>query len=106
MSDAESSAATIIDQQIKELDAIATRTIQDFNTTLGTERVGQWKIRTVALLQQHAGKAEADGLARKNPGMSFTNDLIEEFSDEVESYRSYLVTLAKRLRAAVPPTSG
>ena len=29
------SAATMIDQQVKELDAIATRTIQDFNTTLG-----------------------------------------------------------------------
>lgn len=106
MSDAGSSAATIIDQQVKELDAIAKRTIQDFNTTLGTERVGHWKIRTVALLQQHAGQAEADGLARKNPGIAFTNDLIEEFSDEVECYRSYLVTLAKRLRAAVPPTAG
>ena len=108
------SAATMIDQQVKELDAIATRTIQDFNTTLGTERVGQWKIRTVALLQQHAGQAEADGIGvesqgggeRKTAGMAFTNDLIEEFSDEVECYRSYLVTLAKRLRTAVPPTAG
>ena len=106
MSDAGSSAATIIDQQVKELDGIEKRTIQDFNTTLGTERVGQWKIRTVALLQQHAGQAEANGLSRKKPGMSFTNDLIEEFSDEVECYRSYLVTLAKRLRAAVPPNAG
>ena len=53
------SAATMIDQQVKELDAIATRTIQDFNTTLGTERMGQWKIRTVALLQQHAGHRTA-----------------------------------------------
>lgn len=101
-----SSAAAIIDQQVKELDAIATRTIQDFNTTLGTERVGQWKIRTVALLQQHAGQAEADGLARKTAGMAFTNDLIEEFSDEVECYRSYLVTLAKRLRTTAPHTTG
>jgi len=38
--------------------------------------------------------------------MAFTNDLIEEFTDEVESYRSYLVTLAKRIRAAAPPASG
>jgi len=106
MSDAGSSAATIIDLQVKELDGIEKRTIQDFNTTLGTERVGQWKIRTVALLQQHAGQAEADGLARKSPGMAFTNDLIEEFSDEVECYRSYLVALAKRLRAAATPTAG
>jgi hypothetical protein len=106
MSDAGSSAATIIDLQVKELDGIEKRTIQDFNTTLGTERVGQWKIRTVALLQQHAGQAEADGLARKSPGMAFTNDLIEEFSDEVECYRSYLVALAKRLRAAATPKAG
>ena len=100
------SAATMIDQQVKELDAIATRTTQDFNTTLGTERMGQWKIRTVALLQQHAGQNAADELARKKPGMAFTNDLIEEFTDEVESYRSYLVTLAKRIRAAAPPSAG
>ena len=106
MSDAGSSAATTRYPQVKELDGIQKRTLPDFNTPLGTERVGQWKIRTVALLQQHAGQAEADGLSRKKPGMSFTNDLIEEFSDEVECYRSYLVTLAKRLRAAVPPNAG
>lgn len=100
------SVATMIDQQVKELDAIAKRAIQDFNTTLGTERVGQWKIRTVALLRQHAGQPAADELARKTPGMSFTNDLIEEFTDEVDSYRSYLVALATRIRAAAPPAAG
>ena len=96
-------AAAIIDQQVKELDAIATRTVQDFNTVLGAERMGQWKARTVALLQQWAGKSEAEELAHKTPGMAFTNDLIEEFTDEVECYRSYLVALAKRLRAATSP---
>ncbi len=100
------STATMIDQQVKELDAIATRTVQDLNTTLGAERMGQWKIRTVALLRQHAGQNAADELARKTPGMAFTNDLVEEFTDEVESYRSYLVALAKRIRAAVPPAAG
>lgn len=100
------SVATMIDQQVKELDAIAKRAIQDFNTTLGTERMGQWKIRTVALLRQHAGQNAADELARKTPGMSFTNDLIEEFTDEVDSYRSYLVALATRIRAAAPPAAG
>jgi len=63
------SAATMIDQQVKELDAIATRTIQDFNTTLGTERMGQWKIRTVALLQQHAGQKAAADSAPTDPIM-------------------------------------
>lgn len=99
------SVATMIDQQVKELDAIAKRAIQDFNTTLGTERMGQWKIRTVALLRQHAGQNAADELARKTPGMSFTNDLVEEFTDEVDSYRSYLVALATRIRAAAPPAA-
>jgi len=42
-------------------------------------------------------------LARKNPGPAFTNDLIEEFTDQVDCYRSYLVALAKRLRSAAPP---
>jgi hypothetical protein len=98
-------AASVIEQQVKELDAIAKRTVEDFNTVLGAERMGQWKVRTVALLEQLAGKNEADDLARKNPGMAFTNDLIEEFTDEVECYRSYLVALAKRLRAAIPPQS-
>ena len=98
-------AVSVIEQQIKELDAIAKRTVEDFNTVLGAERMGQWKVRTVALLEQLAGKNEADELARKNPGMAFTNDLVEEFTDEVECYRSYLVALAKRLRAAIPPQS-
>jgi hypothetical protein len=97
--------ASMIDQQVKELDAIAKRTVQDFNTVLGAERMGQWKVRTVTLLQQFAGKKEADELASTDPGPSFTNDLILEFTDEVESYRSYLVALAKRFRAAVPPQS-
>ena len=96
-------AASVIDQQVKELDAIAKRTVQDFNTVLGAERMGQWKARTVTLLQQLAGQKAADELARRNPGMAFTNDLIEEFTDEVDCYRSYLVALAKRLRAVAPP---
>jgi hypothetical protein len=96
-------AASVIDQQLKELEAIATRTMQDLNTVSGAERIAQWKVRTVSLLQQLAGKNEADELARKNPGPAFTNDLIEEFTDQVDCYRSYLVALAKRLRSAAPP---
>ena len=96
-------AALVIDQQLKELEAIATRTMQDLNTVSGTERIAQWKVRTVSLLQQLAGKNEADELARKNPGPAFTNDLLEEFTDQVDCYRSYLVALAKRLRSAAPP---
>lgn len=100
------STASLIDRQVKELDAIAKQTTQDLNTVLGSERIAKWKARTVALLQQHVGKQEADELARKNPGPAFTNDLIEEFTDEVDCYRSHLTALAKRLRAAAPPASG
>ncbi len=100
------SATSMIDQQMKELDAIAKQTAQDLNTVAGSERIAKWKARTVALFQQHVGKQEADELARKNPGPSFSNDLIEEFTDEVDCYRSHLTALAKRLRAAAPPASG
>lgn len=100
------SASSVIDQQVKELDAIAKQTAQDLNTVSGSERIAKWKVRTVALLLQHVGKKEADELARKNPGPSFSNDLIEEFTDEVDCYRSHLTALAKRLRAAAPPSSG
>lgn len=93
-------AASVIDQQVKELEAIAIKTAQDLNTVLGAERMAQWKARTVALLQQLTGKKDADEFARKSPGPAFTNDLVEEFTDEVDCYRSYLVALAKRLRAA------
>jgi hypothetical protein len=106
MSEVGLSALSVIDQQVKELDTIAKQTAQDLNTVSGSERIAKWKIRTVALLLQHAGKKEADELAHKNPGPAFTNDLIEEFTDAVEYYRSHLTALAKRLRAAVPPASG
>jgi CHASE3 domain sensor protein len=96
-------AASVIDQQLKELNAIAARTAQDLNTVSGAERIAQWKVRTVNRLQQVAAKNEADELARKSPGPAFTNDLIEEFNDEVDCYRSCLVALAKRLRSAAPP---
>lgn len=106
MSEAGLSALSVLDQQVKELDAIAKQTAQDLNTVLGSERIAKWKIRTVTLLQQHAGKKEADELAHKSPGPAFTNDLIEEFTDEVDCYRSHLTALAKRLQAAGPPASG
>ena len=81
MSDAGSSAATIIDQQVKELDGIEKRTIQDFNTTLGTER-GPVEDSYGGVVSSMPDRLRRDGLSRRS-SMSFTNDLIEEFSDEV-----------------------
>ncbi len=90
----------MVEQQIKELDAIASQTAQDLNTVMGSERITKWKVRTVALLRQQVGATEADAFSGKNPGPAFTNDLVEEFSDQVDCYRSHLAALAKRLRAA------
>jgi hypothetical protein len=97
---------TVVDQQIKELDLIAKQTNEDLNTVAGAERIAKWKARTVALLAQHVGKREADELSQKKSGPSFTSDLVEEFNDEVEFYRSHLTALAKRLRATPPASAG
>ena len=97
---------SIVEQQVKELDAIAKQTNQDLNTVAGTERMSKWKTRTVALLTQHVGQKEAEEFARKQTGPSFTNDLVEEFNDDVDCFRTYLNALAKRLRATPPAPAG
>lgn len=94
---------TVVRQQIEELDALAKQTLQDLNTVAGTERVAKWKIRTVTLITNEVGSLEGQAFARIQPGPSFTNDLVEEFTDLVECYRSPLLILAKRL-AQAPPT--
>jgi len=97
---------SIIEQQIKDLDAIAKQTNQDLYTVAGTERMSKWKSRTVELLTQHVGKKEADEFARKQTGPSFTNDLVEEFNDDVDGFRTYLNALVKRLRATPAAPAG
>ena len=98
-----SKGLTVVRQQIEELDTLARQTLQDLNTVAGTERVAKWKERTVALITTTVGPLEGQALARIQPGPSFTNDMVEEFTDLVECYRSPLVILAKRL-AQAPPT--
>lgn len=84
-----SAAKAALEAQIKELDAIEKEaTTQSMNTIRGAEFVQAWKARTVALLAQHVGPQAAKRLADAKPGPSFTNDLFEEFSDEVEIYRA------------------
>ena len=78
------SGLSVIEQQLKELDAIAKQTNEDLNTVAGTERMAKWKARTAALLLQHVGKPAADAFAVINTGPSFTNDLVEEFNDNVD----------------------
>jgi hypothetical protein len=98
-----SKGLTVVRQQIEELDTLARQTLQDLNTVAGTERVAKWKERTVALITTTVGPLEGQAIARIQPGPSFTNDMVEEFTDLVECYRSPLVILAKRL-AQAPPT--
>lgn len=98
-----SKGLTVVRQQIEELDTLARQTLQDLNTVAGTERVAKWKERTVALITTTVGPLEGQAIARIQPGPSFTNDMVEEFTDLVECYRSPLVILVKRL-AQAPPT--
>lgn len=106
MSDQGQAARDMIQRQIRELDEISSKTIEDLNTVAGTERIGKWKTRTAPLLAQFVGKKEAQEFADKRPGPSFTNDIVEEFTDEVDLYRSYLVVLSKKFGGAPPPAGG
>jgi hypothetical protein len=80
--------------------------MEDLNTVAGTERVAKWKGRTVALLTEVVGQTEGQKFGAIQPGPSFTNDLVEEFSDLIDCYRAPLAALAKRLAQAVPPSGG
>lgn len=96
---------TTIRQQIAELDVLAQQTCQDLNTVAGTERVAKWKSRTTALLTATVGDEEGQNFARIQPGPSFTNDLLEEFTDLVECYRTPLVRLLDKLARSSSPGS-
>jgi hypothetical protein len=96
----------VIQQQIKELDALAKQTLEDLNTVAGDERVAKWKARTAALITEAVGPAEGQKFAAIHPGPSFTNDLVEEFSDMIDGYRTPLVVLAKQLAATPRPAPG
>jgi hypothetical protein len=97
----------VVQQQLKELDALAKQTLQDLNTVAGAERVAKWKTRTAALLVEAVGQLEGQQFAALRPGPSFTNDMVEEFTDLVECYRTPLAALAQRLaKAAGSPPSG
>lgn len=89
-------------QQLKELDVLASQTIQDLNTVAGTERIMKWKAKTAALISEAIGQEQGTAFAGIQPGPSFTNDLVEEFTDLVDCYRTPLLALAKEL--SQPPS--
>jgi hypothetical protein len=96
-----SAARAMLETQLRELDAIEKEAVTESMNTVGaTERVHKWKARTVALIAQQVGPEAARPLADAKPGPSFTNDLFEEFSDEVELYRERLRALIKTLPPA------
>jgi len=102
-------ALLVIQQQLKELDAIYQDTMEmSLNTVSGTERVAKWRTRTVALLAESLGEKAAQDFARIQPGMVFTNDLVEEFTDLIDCFRVPLSDLSKQLSQAGqrPPGGG
>lgn len=98
-----SKGLTVVQRQMDELEALEKQTLQDLNTVAGTERIAKWKTSTVALLTNAVGHREGQTFASIQPGLSFTHDLVEEFTDLVECYRTPLRVLAKQLSQA-PPT--
>jgi hypothetical protein len=102
-------ALVMIQQQLKELDVIYQDTMEgSLNTVSGTERIAKWRVRTIALLTESVGEKEAQEFARLQPGMVFTNDLVEEFTDLMDCFRVPLKTLGQQIFKArpLPPTGG
>ncbi len=100
-------ALAMLQKQLKELDAILQETMETLNTVAGAERVAKWKARTIALITESMGQKEGQMFAALQPGPSFTNDLVEEFTDLIDYFRTPLADLAKQLAQAAPrPTGG
>jgi hypothetical protein len=97
MTDDRSRSLAVVRRQLDELDALERRTLHDLNTVAGAERIAQWKSTTTALLTETVGRQEGLAFAAIRPGPSFTNDLVEEFTDLVDCYRAPLTALARRL---------
>ena len=96
----------LVQQQLKELDTIFTDTMQTLNTVAGAERLVKWKTRTVVLLTESLGQKEGQKFASLQPGPSFTNDLVEEFTDLIDYFKTPLVDLSKQLAQAARCPSG
>ena len=99
-------AHDMLQKQLKELDAIFQDTMETLNIVAGAERVAKWKARTVVLITDSLGQKEGQRFAALQPGPSFTNDLVEEFTDFVDYFRTPLADLAKQLAQAAPRSSG
>lgn len=106
MTNQSDAAYTMIQKQLKELDAIFQDTMETLNTVSGVERVAKWKARTIALITESLGQKEGQRFAALQPGPSFTNDIVEEFTDLIDYFRTPLNDLAKQLSHTAPRSSG
>jgi hypothetical protein len=68
--------------------------------------VAKWKATTTALITESIGQKEGQKFAALQPGPSFTNDLVEEFTDLIDYFRTPLAHLAKQLAKTPPGLSG
>jgi hypothetical protein len=96
----------VIQQQLKELDGIFQETMGTLNTVSGMERVAKWRAKTVTALTEVIGEKAGQDFARIQPGPSFSNDLVEEFTDLIDCFRVPLTTLFKTLTAQGPTSGG
>jgi vacuolar-type H+-ATPase subunit E/Vma4 len=97
----------VLQKQLKELDQIFQETMETLNTVAGAERVAKWKARTSALIAESLGQKEGQKFSALQPGPSFTNDLVEEFTDLIDYFRNPLTDLVKQLaHTASRPSSG
>ena len=100
-------ALMVIQQQLKELDSIYQDTMElSLNTVSGTERVAKWRVRTIALLAESVGEKASQEFARLQPGMAFTNDLVEEFTDLVDCFRVPLKALGQQIAQTGQASAG
>ena len=99
-------AYTMLQKQLKELDQICQETMETLNTVAGAERVAKWKARTGALITESLGQKEGQKFAALQPGPSFTNDLVEEFTDLIDYFKNPLTDLMKQLAQSAPRSSG
>ena len=105
MTNQSGAALAMLQKQLKELDAILQETMETLNTVSGAERVAKWKARTIALITESLGQKEGQTFAALQPGPSFTNDFVEEFTDLTDYFKIPLTDLAKKLAQAAPPSS-
>jgi len=106
MTNQSGAAYIMIQKQLKELDQIFQETMETLNTVAGAERMAKWKARTSALITESMGQKEGQKFAALQPGPSFTNDLVEEFTDLIDYFRTPLADLAKQVAQAAPRPSG